>query len=84
MPGFRQEVGHFAGVDARLAFDALGQKFPPARLEGAMQPGHQIQGVVGQDFVETGMQWRVDGDAIGQLVIGGWVHGWLSPMLGRG
>ena len=82
MLGFRQEVGQLAGVDFLLAGDALGQQFLAPRLEGAMQLGHQGQGVVGQDFFEPGMQRRVDAHALGQLSWSGFMAGSLDPWAG--
>jgi hypothetical protein len=41
--GFRQEVGHFAGVDAGLALDAGLQQFLAAGFEGAVQLGDQFE-----------------------------------------
>jgi hypothetical protein len=45
VPGFRQKVGHFAGVDARLARHARLQQFLAAALEGPVQFGDQSQRV---------------------------------------
>ena len=53
--GFRQEVGHFAGVDARLARDAGLQQFLAAAFEGAVQLGDQGQRIMGQNGFVTGL-----------------------------
>jgi hypothetical protein len=47
--GFRQEVGHFAGVDAGLALDAGLQQFLATGLEGAVQLGDELEGFRGED-----------------------------------
>jgi hypothetical protein len=41
VPGFRQEVRHFAGVDPRLASDPCLQQFLAAAFAGPVQFGHQ-------------------------------------------
>jgi hypothetical protein len=43
--GFRQEVGHFAGIDAGLARDAGLEQFLATAFEGAVQLGDQFEGV---------------------------------------
>jgi hypothetical protein len=47
--GFRQEVGHFAGVDAGLALDAGLQQFLATGFEGAVQLGDELEGFRGED-----------------------------------
>jgi len=64
--GFREEVGHFAGVDARLAGDAGGQQFLAARLEGAVQLGDEFQCLGGKNGGVFGGNGGVDLDAGGQ------------------
>jgi hypothetical protein len=64
--GLGQEVGHFAGIDAGLALDALLQQFLAARLEGAVQLGDQFQRLGRQDGGVFGGNGGVDLDAGGQ------------------
>jgi hypothetical protein len=65
--GFRQEVGHLAGVDARLASDACLEQFLAAAFEGAMQPGDQRQRVDGQDGFVTRLDRAGDCTPCGRL-----------------
>ena len=65
--GFRQEVGHFAGVDAGLARDAGLQQFLAACLEGAVQLGDQRQRIMGQDGFVTRLDRAGDLHACGRL-----------------
>ncbi len=65
--GFRQEVGHFAGIDARLALDAGLQQFLATGFEGAVQLGDQRQRVVGEDGFVTGLDRAGDLHASGQV-----------------
>jgi hypothetical protein len=58
--GFRQEVGHFAGVDAGLALDAGLQQFLATRLEGAVQLGDQFEGFQGEDGFVARFERGVD------------------------
>jgi hypothetical protein len=62
-----QEVRHLAGVDARLALDALGEQFLAARGEGAVQLGDEGQRVVREDLFEARMDRCVDLHAGGQV-----------------
>jgi hypothetical protein len=55
-----QEVRHLAGVDLRLALDALGEQFLAARREGAVQLGDEGQRIVRENFVEARMDRCVD------------------------
>jgi hypothetical protein len=55
VPGFRQKVGHFAGVDPRLTSDPRLQQFLAATFEGTMQFGHQSQRVRGENGFVTGL-----------------------------
>ncbi|KAF0164419.1 MAG: hypothetical protein FD157_2026 [Rhodocyclaceae bacterium] len=66
--GFGQEVGHFTGIDARLAHDAGLEQFLAAWLEGAMQFGDQRH-----RFGRKNLR-VVDGDGGVDLNAGGQAH----------
>ena len=67
MLGFRQEVGHFAGIDAGLAGNAGGQQFLAAALEGAVQLGDQFEGFKSQDGFVLRLDRCGDLHALGQV-----------------
>src|SRR5574343_558528 len=65
--GFRQEVRHFAGINAGLALDAGLQQFLAAAFEGAVQLGDQFEGFEGQDGFVTRLDVAGDLHALGQV-----------------
>ena len=61
-----QEVGPLAGVEPLGTRRTRGQQLAPARLEGAVQPGHQLERLLAENGLETGKDRRVDLHARGQ------------------
>jgi hypothetical protein len=60
VPGFRQKIRHFAGIDARLASHAGLQQFLAAAVEGTVQLGDQGQRLRRENGFVTGLDRRVD------------------------
>jgi hypothetical protein len=84
--GFRQKIGHFAGIDAGLALDALFQQFLTARFKRPVQLGDQASASWRQNFIETGMNRGVDLHASRQIEAhGGSFRGrfWISKASGN-
>ncbi len=65
--GFRQEVGHFAGIDARLALDAGLEQFLAAGFASAVQLGDEFQGPGAEDGFPFGLDRGSDLHAGGQV-----------------
>ena len=71
--GFGGIGGHLAGVNRGLPAGARGEQFDAARVEGAVQVGHESQRLGREHRVHGGRGRAQDGDA-GREVIR---HGWL-------
>ena len=58
--GLGQEIGHLARVEALLALVAGCQQFLAARIETALQVGDEGNCLLGEHFLEVGIDDAVD------------------------